>query len=327
MNGFDRIHDLHRILKNRKTAISLQDLLTELECSKATFHRIRRHMTDYLGAPIQFNRELGGYIYQNDSNDILGGESYELPGVWFNEEELHALLLIQSLAANFGVLKDVLAPIEERFNELLSQSCISQQQIKNKVRFLGVATRKVESTVFVSIVNAALKQERIHILYKKRDSGVITQREISPQRIINYRNNWYLDAWCHLREGLRTFSLECVQDIKATEKPHKSIGEETLDTYFQASYGVYAGGKIGTATIRFAKEIAHRIADEEWHPKQKRRALRNGEYEIEIPYNEDSPEELVRDIIALGPRARVLKPQKLINKIKQEIELTLSAYQ
>ena len=39
--------------------------------------------------------------------------------------------------------------------------------------------------------------------------------------------------------------------------------------------------------VKFCRSIAHRIADEQWHPEQKGRTLPSGEYEMEIPYNLD----------------------------------------
>jgi predicted DNA-binding transcriptional regulator YafY len=37
-----------------------------------------------------------------------------------------------------------------------------------------------------------------------------TEREVSPQRLVHYRDNWYLDAWCHLREDVRSFSIDAI---------------------------------------------------------------------------------------------------------------------
>lgn len=321
MNGFDRIHDVHRLLKGRKTAMPLRELLDGLECSKATFFRIKRHMTDYLGAPIEYSRELGGYHYKQSA-----GEGYELPGVWFNEQELHALLLIKSLAANFGVLKDLLAPIEQRFDELLGKNSVSAEQIQRHIRFLGVATRIVGNAIFMPVVSATLKQSRLHIVYQRRDSGERSSRQISPQRIINYRNNWYLDAWCHQRNALRTFSLECILETQASNEKYKSLPEQELNAYYQTSYGLFSGGKVDIATVRFCQSIAHRVADEQWHPDQRGKMLSSGEYEMEIPYNLDSPDELIKDILAQGNSAEVIAPTSLRSIIHEALVQTLAKY-
>ncbi|HBG31919.1 MAG TPA: transcriptional regulator, partial [Gammaproteobacteria bacterium] len=54
------------------------------------------------------------------------------------------------------------------------------------------------------------QRQRLMIDYASRGSGQTSTREISPQRLTHYRDNWYLDAWCHKSNGLRTFALDCV---------------------------------------------------------------------------------------------------------------------
>ncbi|MDT8429578.1 MAG: WYL domain-containing protein [Pseudomonadales bacterium] len=46
------------------------------------------------------------------------------------------------------------------------------------------------------------------IKYSSRSKEELSERWVSPQRLVYYRDNWYLDAWCHLREGLRMFSID-----------------------------------------------------------------------------------------------------------------------
>jgi proteasome accessory factor C len=88
MDGFDRIYDLHKILSGRKTPIPLAEILSQMECSRATFNRVKRHMTDYLGAPIAYNRDLGGYYYQVKKSgggkvfaDARGGDARKRGGL------------------------------------------------------------------------------------------------------------------------------------------------------------------------------------------------------------------------------------------------------
>ena len=54
VDKWEKVVTLHRILTGHKRCISLPMLLDRLECSAATFHRIRSFMRDSLGAPIEF---------------------------------------------------------------------------------------------------------------------------------------------------------------------------------------------------------------------------------------------------------------------------------
>src|SRR3990172_12399683 len=94
MDFADRIFRLHNILKNSRYPVARSDLQDRLECSRATVTRIIRDLRDHLGAPIEFDKEYSGYRYAPE-----GEGSYELPGLWFNASELHALMTVQHLLA------------------------------------------------------------------------------------------------------------------------------------------------------------------------------------------------------------------------------------
>ncbi|MBL4711616.1 MAG: transcriptional regulator, partial [Gammaproteobacteria bacterium] len=87
MDKFDRIYALHGLLSRSRHPVSMAKILEELECAKATAKRIIEHMRLFLDAPITYQREHNGYVYDTQSE-----HPFELPGIWFNTSELHALL-------------------------------------------------------------------------------------------------------------------------------------------------------------------------------------------------------------------------------------------
>ena len=67
LDKFDRIYQLHNILRGRRTPISRGDLTARLECSEPTVFRLIRVLKDHLNAPIEWHEELGGYYYRRDA--------------------------------------------------------------------------------------------------------------------------------------------------------------------------------------------------------------------------------------------------------------------
>ena len=51
------------------------------------------------------------------------------------------------------------------------------------------------SGVFETIAAGTLKRRRVEIRYGARSTGETTERTISPQCLVHYRDNWYVDAW------------------------------------------------------------------------------------------------------------------------------------
>lgn len=324
MDGFDRIYDLHKILSKRSTPIPLTDILSQMECSRATFNRVKRHMTDFLGAPIAYNRELGGYYYDHEE-----GHQYELPGIWLSQEELHALVLIHGLLADIGagLLKNQLAPVQRRFETLLTQREINPCVLADKVRMVGATYRPVRHDQFVKIATALFSERCLHITYELRSDGSVTERDISPQRLVHYRGNWYLDSWCHMRQGLRTFALECISTCRLTDKQFKKIPAETMNAHFQPTYGIFSGEHKAEAVLMFAPAIARRVRDEEWHPEQTLQQLPDGTLEMRLPFNPQTPQELIKDILSYGDEVAVIAPPSLREQTADKLRRACARYQ
>jgi Predicted transcriptional regulator len=324
MDGFDRIYDLHRILKGRKTALPLNEILAKMECSRATFNRTKRHMSDFLGAPIEYRRELGGYFY-NDSQQ----NAYELPGIWLKEAELHALLLMQVLINSLGagILSSELYPIEQRIEKLLSKNAINPSRLHERIRLLGIATREVKEDIFLAISNALIHKNSLTIHYENIGNNGLSERVVSPQRLLHYRHNWYLDCWCHTRNNFRTFSVDAIKSCSPASKKFKNIDSKELDVHVLGSYGLYSAENLETACIHFYPPYAKRIAKETWHPEQKGKFLKNGTYELQIPYNASNPSELISDVIKAGDKAKVIKPEALVKKTKATLLASLAHYE
>jgi len=126
LDKFDRIYQLHNVLRGRRTPICRHDLMARLEnCSEPTVYRLLRLMKDHLNAPIEWHTELGGYYYARDAD----GGTYELPGLWFNARELQALLVFDRLFESLepGLLGEHLAPLSRRVTELLEKRPVITQ--------------------------------------------------------------------------------------------------------------------------------------------------------------------------------------------------------
>ena len=139
MDKFDRIFQLHSALRGRRTAISLKDLMAKLECSKSTLLRALDTLKDKLNAPIAFDKQAGGYRY----DEHHGADTFELPGLWFNSAELQALSILQRLLrdAGGGLLEEHLGPLAKRLDELTRHRRLNLGQAASRLRFPAVAAR------------------------------------------------------------------------------------------------------------------------------------------------------------------------------------------
>lgn len=321
MDRFTRIFLLHRILSNSRRPVPRAQLESELECSPASVKRILRELRDYLGAPLEYDREANGYFYAQAS-----GVAFELPGLWFSAKELFAMASLQAVLAELspGLLGGMLRPVRDRMETLLQSESLGLMQLPHRVRLLGMASRVPEPAAFQCAAEATLQRRRLSVRYHARGDDASRTRILSPQRLLLYRHNWYLDAWCHLREALRTFAVERLLEVRLIEEPAREIADAELDAHYTEGYGLFAGPATEMALLRFEPTAARWVAEESWHPRQQGEWLADGRYELRLPYSD--PTELVMDVLRYGAEVEVVGPPGLRARLQTQLAAALQKY-
>ncbi len=320
MRRFDNVFQLHQILSNARRPVPMSELEEKLECTRATVNRLLAAFRDRFGAPIKYNRQRNGYFYDTQE------ETFSLPGFWFSASELHALLTAQQLLANIqpGLLDQQLAPLTARISEVLKNSSAHGRDIAKHVHIAQVANRTAEPKSFQIIASALLTQKRMRVSYHGRTKDEKSEREISPQRLMFYRGNWYLDAFCHVRKDVRSFALERITHAQILEKKSQRVAPTALAKELESTYGIFSGRPKHTAILIFSAERARWIAEEQWHMNQKTRCLKDGRYELRIPYSD--PRELILDICKYGAEVEVVGPKALREEVAERLRKAAGMY-
>jgi predicted DNA-binding transcriptional regulator YafY len=324
MSGMERIYQIDQMLSNRPF-VTRSELQERLGISWATLKRDLAYMKDRLNAPITYDRDLGGYRFEKAGKQI--GPQYELPGLWFTAEEIHALLTMQHLLANLdtgGLLGPQIQPLLARLSGLLGTADNPAEEIQRRIRIQTVGARDFHLDHFQAVGSALLRRKRLVIRYHARGTDEVTEREVSPQRLNHYRDNWYLDAWCHLRDGLRAFSVDAIEHAEILDKRAKDVSDKRLDEILGSGYGVFSGDQVSWAVLRFTPERARWVASERWHRTQEGKLLDDGSYELRVPYADDR--ELIMDIMKYGADCTVVEPDALRQRVADELAASLERY-
>jgi predicted DNA-binding transcriptional regulator YafY len=322
----DRTERFYRIdqLLNDKKIVPFSLLVEKLEVSRATIKRDLEYMRNRLNAPIVWDREEGGYRFAGREG---GAAQYELPGLWFSAQEVHALLTMQHLLMGLdtgGLLGPHIQPLLARLRALLGTIDDTTEEIHKRIRILGMASRRMALDHFAVVGSALLRRKRLLISHYVRARDETIEREVSPQRLVHYRDNWYLDAWCHLRNDLRSFAVDAIRRAEIIEQPARNVPEKTLDSVLGAGYGIFSGRKVQWAKLRFTPERARWVSLELWHPKQKARFEKDGSYLLEVPFSDSR--ELAMDILKQGAGVEVLAPATLRKEVAAQLKAALERY-
>ena len=319
----ERFYKIDRLLRESRV-VSFPAMQAHLEVSRATLKRDLEYMRSRLHAPIRFDRDARGYRLAEEAS---GPSRYALPGLWFSPAEIHALLTLQHLVANLragSMLGPHLRSLSARLSSALGDSDRSAEELRRRVRILDIASRRMQPGIFETVGSALVRRKRLRIAYFGRMRGDSTEREVSPQRLVHYRDNWYLDGYCHLRDDLRSFAVDSIRAAEMLSVAAIDVAEATLDAVLGSGYGIFSGEQVTWAKLRFTPERARWVAAERWHPLQRTRLEADGSFLLELPYSD--PRELTMDILRHGADVEVLAPDVLRCEVIEAIEAARSRY-
>ena len=264
MDRTERFYKIEQLIRSRGS-VSFAELIAALEVSAATLKRDLQYLRDRMGAPIEYDAGSNGYRFGQQWR----GAAHELPGVWFNEAELHALLTMQHMLAGgrrrrggppsaAHVRQDHPHAGRGRRRGARADAACETHCHGEAAPAKAIASRPwaVQSCNASDCASATARQAA-----RKWASA-----RVSPQRLVHHRNAWYLDAWCHASEGFRRFALDGVETAALLDQAAKPIALKTLEAELDRGYGIFAGGKPQQAELLFTAEAAAYVAREEWHP-------------------------------------------------------------
>lgn len=321
MAQIDRLQELRQIFEARRYPIKLGDLLAQVDYSPATLKRYIRTLREH-GAPIRFDQKTQGYIL-----DKSEGDAFQLPGLWFNVSELHSLLTIHELIEQLGpgLLKLELQPLRARIEKQLAARGVATGELRRRIAFQGIGIRLCCPLAFRTSATALLARRRLKLNYHSRGQDRVSSRQVSPQKLIYYRGNWYLAVFCHTRKALRVLALERMSEIVPLETACQEVGDDELRPFLTASFGIFTGSPKEQAVLRFSREAARWVADERWHPDQQSQTLADGSYELRLPYSDQR--ELLMEVLRFGPDVEVMAPESLRQAVCERLRGALGNYE
>jgi predicted DNA-binding transcriptional regulator YafY len=261
-----------------------------------------------------------GYEYEDDG--------YELPPVWFKEDELLALCLALRLASTLPDLK-----LKDSLHELLGKfltfrsldSHASLEEIKEKVSVKNVEYYKVDETVFHIVVDSLFRNEALGISYYTPHKDETTERVIHPLHLLCYMGSWHLVAFCTLKKGLRDFALSRIRTIEPAPEIVKLPKRlDSVKDYINKNFGLMSGGESIEICLKFSPDVSPWVSEQIWFSGQEVSLNEDGSICLKFPVADFR--EVRREILKYGASVEVLSPQKLRDEIKEEIEKMSRVY-
>jgi len=318
----ERFYKIELLIRSRE-CVSFATLLEALEVSPATLKRDLQYLRERMDAPIEYDPAANGYRFGQQWR----GKQHELPGIWFNEKELHALLTMHQLLSGLdedGILSRHLQPMFDKLTGMLGADAAEARELTQRIKLISTARRRVPSACFETVGSAVVKRQRLSVGYRSRGQGArLKQRLLSPQRLVHYRNTWYLDAWCHESEAFRRFALDAMEGAELLPERAKPVPARQLEAELDQGYGIFAGAKAQRAQLLFSAEAAQWVSKEEWHPGQRSEWQEDGRWRLDVPYVDAT--ELLMDLLRHAGQVEVLAPSALRSAYARRLRTAVEA--
>ena len=349
--AYERYLWFHERLRAKKYP-KIGDLAEKFEISRRQAAREIEFMRLFLGAPIAYSGERGGYFYSEDN--------FQFPGLWVSEEEIVSLVIARRLAAT---LPD--RELKRKFDRLLrkvgSDMDLDLLRLESKVSLKNVRYSRVEPAVFSAVLLALVRERQLAITYAPGhaeaaaqrtvpqgdapcgdigsgscltgiqartvphgDAG-LTARTVDPLHLLVYMGNWHLIAYCHWRRGIRDFLLS---RIKAAEvlaaQVRNPVAPEEIKEKIEKRYGIFFDGPEQRVVLRFSGASARLVRDQVWFPGQESEPQPDGSLLLKFPVADFR--EVIRDILPFAAEAEVLEPPELRRLCAGTIEKMAGIY-
>lgn len=319
MSELVRLYKYKSLLSGRRP-LSSDQLMQQLEVSRATLKRDLAKLRDQFHLHVRYDRDRGGYFVEHENR------GHELPGLWLTPGEITALSALQALISQIqpGLLSGKLDGHGAQLASLARRHGLDAHPSPLRIRVLHTRKRRLTASCLDTLLEATMQRKRVRIVHVHRETRERLEREVSPQKVVMYRDNWYLAAWCHLREGFRCFAVDAIEQAQASPSDSIEMDPAKVDELLTASYGIHCGKPKGWASLRFSPARAASVSIETWHPRQTMRFLSDGSLELRVPYSDDR--ELMEDVLRFGPDVQVIGPHALRSKVQKMLLAAASGY-
>jgi proteasome accessory factor B len=286
-------------------------LSREYEVSSRTITRDIEYMRDSLGAPIEYSSEHKGYYYTEGN--------YFLPAIDIRESDFFAICITEQAIRQYEntPLYETLSGIFNRLKEHLPESIrVNTTWIDTRFTFMHDSFTTISPEVWESISRGLRQRNSLSILHRKAGAGEDIKRTVDPYHIVNFRGEWYLVAWCHLRKSVLRFAVSRIHQATLLNTPYEIPADFNFSSFIGSSFGIMTEETEHTVRILFRSEQAPYVSERRWHRDQE--LVQNSDGSVILSFTTNSLFEVRRWVLSWGKNAVVLEPPELVEQMAFE---------
>lgn len=293
-----------------------------LERSERTVKRDLRFMRDQLGAPLEFDRERGGWRY--------GELGWSLPPVRFGEGELLAFFTAEQALRATGrnpeaeLLRAALAKLAGYLPEGVT---VNLHALGEAVTFEPLPYTVAEPDTLLTLARAAAERRTVEFDYHSQHRDAHTRRRSDVLLLHNFGGDWYAVAFDHLRGEVRDFHAGRITRLVETPSTFEPPEGWDADKYLRRGFHMTRGGRVTTVEVVFDQYQARWMRERRaFHPDERREELPGGELRLSFPTGTGGLEAVARFCLAYAGHCRVERPAALRRLVREKLLAALGQH-
>jgi predicted DNA-binding transcriptional regulator YafY len=313
----ERMLRIHQALQSGKFP-NASTLAREIEVATKTIHRDIEFMRDRLGLPVEYDSARIGYRYTEEVSAF--------PNIQITEGELFALVVAEKALQQYrgtNFEKPLLSAIRKMEQSLPDTISLNLADMEQTISFRTRVEPILDLKIFDALAKAAARREQIELGYRKPGQQEPEKRLVDPYHLANINGEWYLFAYDHARQDIRTFVPARVQSVKPTGRTFERPQKFSLEKRLRGSFGVHSGEGEYEVVIRFNARAADYVREKKWHESQQLRERKGGGVELRMKLS--SLAEVERWILSWGGDAAVVRPRELAEAVRESARKILAA--
>jgi predicted DNA-binding transcriptional regulator YafY len=310
---------IQRLARSRG-GVHLDDLAEALDCVRRTVYRDLDALM-FAGFPVVSEKRDGRVYYRFLETFRLGDVPFtpdEILALAFGEDLLRALegtVFHDSIRSALAKIRAGLGPALADYLTRLGES----------FRVLpGPHKNYAHLRETIQILNDAVLEDRtVRMRYRTGRTGAVSTRELDPYRVWYRSGGLYVVGFDHKSGEVRTFAVERIRALDATQRRFVRDATFDFDAYIGASFGVIAEPAT-RVRILFERRWASYVEERTWHESQRLTRRPGGRVELEMQVG--GAAELRTWILSFGSGAEVLEPAALREAVVAELGAALERY-
>lgn len=306
--ALERMLRIHRELSAQSLPNATR-LAAQLEVTTKTIHRDLEFMRSRLQLPIAYDQVRHGFYYSSQVTSF--------PTLQITEGEIVALVVAEKALQQYrgtSFEKPLLSAIRKIEQGLPDTVSLSLSDIQQTISFRTRAEAVLDLELFDRLAHATASRTQLELQYRKPGQAAAERRLVDPYHLANINGEWYLFAFDHLRQDIRTFVPARIKAARETGYKFKRSRHFSLEQRLRYSFGVHSAEGEFEVAIRFSARAADYIREKKWHDTQENIEHKNGELEVRMKLS--SLKEVQRWVLSWGGDAVALRPPELVHSVQ-----------